>query len=122
MGMYCIQLAKASGLLVATTASPRNHELLKSLGADAVFDYKDPEVVAKIKQATGDTVTKAVDAISELDTQKVCAAALAPSGGTIILVQYPRDDATNRTDVKLQRTCLLDKMPRTSARRTVDAS
>ena len=38
MGLYAIQLAKLSGYKVVTVASPRNHELLKSYGADAVFD------------------------------------------------------------------------------------
>jgi NADPH:quinone reductase-like Zn-dependent oxidoreductase len=32
-----------------TTASPHNHALLKGLGADAVFDYKDPDVSTKIR-------------------------------------------------------------------------
>ena len=36
--MYAIQLAKLSGYKIATVASPRNHELLKSYGADVVFD------------------------------------------------------------------------------------
>ena len=38
VGLYAIQLAKLSGYKVVTVASPRNHELLKSYGADAVFD------------------------------------------------------------------------------------
>ena len=38
VGLYATQLAKASGYKVVTVASPRNHELIKSYGADAVFD------------------------------------------------------------------------------------
>ena len=38
VGQYAIQLAKIAGYRVVTTASPRNFELLKSYGADAVFD------------------------------------------------------------------------------------
>ncbi|KAJ3799574.1 chaperonin 10-like protein [Lentinula aff. detonsa] len=53
VGQYVVQLAKQSGLQVITTASPQNHELLKKLGADVVFDYKDPEVVAKIRAFCG---------------------------------------------------------------------
>ena len=37
---YAIQLAKLAGLKIATTASPAKHELVKSLGADVVVDYK----------------------------------------------------------------------------------
>lgn len=39
VGIYAIQLAKKMGAFVATTASPNNHELVKSLGADLVIDY-----------------------------------------------------------------------------------
>ena len=38
VGQYAIQLAKLSGYMVATVASPHNHELVKSLGAGVVFD------------------------------------------------------------------------------------
>lgn len=38
VGQYAIQLAKLSGYKVVTTASKRNHELVKSLGVDLVFD------------------------------------------------------------------------------------
>lgn len=38
VGQYAIQLAKLSGYKVATVASPHNHELVKNLGADVVFD------------------------------------------------------------------------------------
>ncbi|MCI1135838.1 NADP-dependent oxidoreductase [Enterococcus gallinarum] len=39
VGIYAIQLAKNAGAYVITTASPRNHELVKKLGADEVIDY-----------------------------------------------------------------------------------
>ena len=38
VGQFGIQLAKLSGYKVVTVASPRNHELVKSLGVDVVFD------------------------------------------------------------------------------------
>ncbi|GMF19603.1 unnamed protein product [Phytophthora lilii] len=38
-GQFGIQIAKAFGAEVITTASPRNAELVKSLGADQVIDY-----------------------------------------------------------------------------------
>ncbi|WP_340398406.1 NADP-dependent oxidoreductase [Paenibacillus sp. FSL H8-0079] len=40
VGIYAIQLAKNAGAHVITTASEKNHELLYSLGADQVIDYK----------------------------------------------------------------------------------
>lgn len=40
VGTFAIQLAKHLGVYVATTASAANTELVKSLGADLVIDYK----------------------------------------------------------------------------------
>jgi len=40
VGTFAIQLAKHLGAIVATTTSARNAELVKSLGADLVIDYK----------------------------------------------------------------------------------
>ena len=42
VGQYAIQLAKLSGYKVVTTASKRNHELVRGLGADLVFDVSSP--------------------------------------------------------------------------------
>ena len=102
VGQSLIQLAHASGYKVVTTASPRNFNLVKALGANEVFDYRDPEVVSKIKQATGDSLTKAVDAISDLASQRICAEALGPKGGKVALVQAAQESATTRKDVVLQ--------------------
>ncbi|UWU72790.1 NADP-dependent oxidoreductase [Bradyrhizobium sp. NC92] len=40
VGTFAIQLAKHLGAVVATTTSAKNVELVKSLGADLVIDYK----------------------------------------------------------------------------------
>jgi len=40
VGTIAIQLAKHLGATVATTASPANFDLVKSLGADVVIDYR----------------------------------------------------------------------------------
>lgn len=40
VGIYAIQLAKNAGATVITTASEKNHALLKELGADQVIDYR----------------------------------------------------------------------------------
>ncbi|OTB05985.1 hypothetical protein M426DRAFT_319362 [Hypoxylon sp. CI-4A] len=63
-GLYGIQYAKASGLTVITTASPRNFDYLKSLGADAVFDYKSPTCGADIRAFTNNKLKHAWDCTS----------------------------------------------------------
>ncbi|TWX66925.1 zinc-binding dehydrogenase [Colwellia sp. C1TZA3] len=53
VGQIAIQFAKLRGADVFTTAAKRNHKLVKSLGADAVFDYQDKKLCEKIRRALG---------------------------------------------------------------------
>lgn len=62
VGFHLIQLATLSGCRVITTASPANHSLLKSLGADVCFDYRDTDVLNKIKEVSGG-VWAAIDTV-----------------------------------------------------------
>lgn len=48
VGSNAIQLAKAAGYEVITTASPKNFEYVKRLGATRSFDYRSPTVVQDI--------------------------------------------------------------------------
>ncbi|THU44487.1 hypothetical protein C4D60_Mb02t07900 [Musa balbisiana] len=43
VGMFAVQLAKLGNLHVTATCGARNMELVRSLGADEVLDYKTPE-------------------------------------------------------------------------------
>ncbi|BFZ64103.1 hypothetical protein YB2330_005241 [Saitoella coloradoensis] len=66
VGASAVQLAARSGYTVISTASAHNHDLVISLGAAKVFDYKDPEVVSKIQDSvSGGEWVGAFDAISE---------------------------------------------------------
>ncbi len=49
VGTFAIQLAKHLGAFVATTTSAKNIELVKSLGADLIIDYKIEDFSAKLK-------------------------------------------------------------------------
>lgn len=48
VGSNAIQLAVAAGYEVISTASPKNFDYVKKLGASHVFDYKSPTVVDDI--------------------------------------------------------------------------
>jgi NADPH:quinone reductase-like Zn-dependent oxidoreductase len=61
-----------SGLRVVTTASPNHFDLVKSLGAEAVFDYHDPECGKKIREYTNNSLQYAFDAISVESSFKIC--------------------------------------------------
>lgn len=79
-GIYGIQFAKLSGYTVITTGSPKNHELLKSLGADHVFDYRSPTLVQDIRAAAGDNLSYAWDCHADQASANVCARALNQDG------------------------------------------
>lgn len=49
VGTFAIQLAKHLGATVATTASSTNIDLVKSLGADIVIDYKNEDFETILK-------------------------------------------------------------------------
>lgn len=70
VGTFAIQLAKYLGAHVATTASAKNHALVKSLGADVAIDYKTTrfEKVAKDQDVVldtqgGDTLLRSFEAV-----------------------------------------------------------
>ncbi|KAL0935867.1 uncharacterized protein CTRU02_208081 [Colletotrichum truncatum] len=52
LGVAAVQLARAIGVRnIIVTATSSRHQLLKDLGATHCFDYKDPDVSIKIKDA-----------------------------------------------------------------------
>ena len=59
-----IQIANNLGYTVLATASPHNHDYVKSLGAKYVFDYKDPDVVSKIRKAAGENLSLVYEYVS----------------------------------------------------------
>ncbi|KAI8822609.1 uncharacterized protein EV422DRAFT_524705 [Fimicolochytrium jonesii] len=95
-GTLAIQYAKLVGWKVITTCSPRNFDLVKSLGADEVFDYNDPEVINKIKAATNNSLTHVFDTISLEGSAKISAGVLAPKGkySGLLPTKAPRDDVS----------------------------
>lgn len=55
-GMAAIQLARASRMSsMVAIASAKNHQFLTSLGASHCFDYRDPDVVSKVRYALQET-------------------------------------------------------------------
>lgn len=88
-----------TGCEVITTSSPRNFDLCKKLGADKVFDYREPDVGAKIREATNDKLQLVFDTISEKGSPEICAAAMSSKGGhyssLLPVAQFPRDDVKN---------------------------
>lgn len=93
VGQYAIQLAKAAGCFVITTASTARHNYLRELGADICFDYKDPHVVTKIKQVAKTSLSYGFDCISEKGSIKqVCAALTGENAHVVTILPIPSDE------------------------------
>ncbi|KAI9810339.1 MAG: hypothetical protein M1827_006306 [Pycnora praestabilis] len=113
VGASAIQLAVASGITVATTASGRNHDYVKSLGAKLVFDYCSPDVVEDLVKALKETALVGVyDCISEEKTVKTCGDVLHQLGGGMIVTTRGKVGAPVGKglpqDVKVQGVFALD--------------
>jgi len=98
-GTLAIQFAKLSGLTVVATSSPHNFDLLKSYGADHVFDYNSPTVGADIREATDDKLQHVFDTIAYDSTAAIAAEAISSKGGKysslLTVKEFPRDDVSN---------------------------
>lgn len=93
LGLGAISLIKLSNpsIPIIATASPHNHELLKSRGVAAVFDYHDSDVSDKIKAWVSEHgyengIEKAFDTVSPKGSSTLTAAAFGKKGGKVITV------------------------------------
>ena len=84
VGTFAIQLAKHLGATVATTTSTANTELVKSLGADVIIDYKKEDFETLLKDY--DIVLNSQDPKTLEKSLKVLKA-----GGKIISISGPPD-------------------------------
>lgn len=84
VGTFAIQLAKHLGATVATTTSARNIDLVKSLGADIVIDYKKDDFETILKDY--DVVVNSQDAKTLEKSLRI----LKP-GGKLISISGPPD-------------------------------
>jgi len=86
VGTIAIQLAKATGARVITTARRRNHEFVRSLGADEVIDHTSDDYVAAVARLTqGKGVDVVFDTIGG-DTLARSALALSDGGRVVSIV------------------------------------
>jgi NADPH:quinone reductase-like Zn-dependent oxidoreductase len=97
MGTMLLQFSRLSGFRTITTCSPHNISLVKSYGAEFVFDYNSPSSISEIKQLldrSGGEVRHCVDCISTEASAKYCAEIIARGGeySSIGLATSPRTD------------------------------
>ena len=90
VGTLAIQLAKHVGATVATTTSTANVDLVRSLGADVVIDYKKEDFADVLRDY--DVVLNSLDKVTLEKSLRV----LKP-GGQLISISGPPDAAFART-------------------------
>ncbi|KAK5686145.1 hypothetical protein LTS10_002259 [Elasticomyces elasticus] len=87
VGSCAIQLATASGLDVVVTASPKNFDYCKNLGAKRCFNYRDTDVEDQIVKALeGKTVVGAYHAVGPDGAVQACARIVDRTKGKAIVV------------------------------------
>ncbi|KAG0675320.1 hypothetical protein C6P41_002271 [Kluyveromyces marxianus] len=108
VGQQLIQVAKKLNAYtkIITVASKGKEELLKSYGADDVYDYKDPDVIKKIKFKYTN-IRHAIDGISNQDSFVQTYRTLAEEGDVTLLhltMLSMRDipEAERRDNVKIE--------------------
>ncbi|SER25262.1 NADPH:quinone reductase [Gracilibacillus ureilyticus] len=94
VGTYAIQLAKEAGAYVCTTASPKNHELLISLGADEVIDYHTTDIKETLKDI--DLVLDTIGGETQNDSFEVLK---ENSGRLISIVGEPNQEKAKEKNV-----------------------
>ena len=112
VGTIAIQLAKSLGAFVATTTSTANVELVKSLGADQVIDYKKEDYLQQVSDF--DVVFDTMGGGHTLDAFKVIKA-----GGRVVSVNGEVDDILAR---KLGLNFIIRKILSLKARKITQAA
>lgn len=88
VGGNAIQLARAAGYRVVTTASAKNHERMRRLGAEAVFDYHDPDAANRIIDEVGGSAVAGILAVAT-GSAEPCLRIARATGATQIAMASP---------------------------------
>ena len=100
VGVFAVQLAKIAGTEVIATTSTDNVELVRSLGADQVIDYRIADFASTVKDI--DIVLDALGGETQVRSMGVLR-----SGGLIVTLQPPGIDAVLAKQMKV-RTALVE--------------
>ncbi|HEX5168639.1 MAG TPA: NADP-dependent oxidoreductase [Cyclobacteriaceae bacterium] len=98
VGLFALQFAKWKGAYVVATASERNIEFLRSLGADEIIDYTKHRLADKTKNA--DIV---FDSVATPEAQLESFKALKPGGKYISISTPAREELLKGFDISVTR-------------------
>jgi NADPH:quinone reductase-like Zn-dependent oxidoreductase len=98
VGSVAVQIAKAAGARVIGTASPNNHEFLRSIGADQVIDYRSQKFEDVVRNV--DLVLNTVDA----DTNARSIRVVREGGALVSIVGPPNAEACAAAKIRCAMT------------------
>jgi aspyridone synthetase trans-acting enoyl reductase len=99
-GAMAIQILRLAGFTPITTCSDSSAPLATHLGAAATFDYKSPTCGTEIREHTGNSLTLALDCITDMSSMAICYEALGSAGGRYVALDaFPLRGHTRRSVV-----------------------
>ncbi|KAJ5113102.1 alcohol dehydrogenase [Penicillium angulare] len=98
-GTMIMQFLKYCGFPIITTCSPHNFDLVKSYGADYVYDYKSENCAQKIREDNGNCLEWVIDCISEDHSMRFCYAAMGRAGGNYVALNPINDTLASKRKV-----------------------
>lgn len=90
VGSLAIQIAKNAGATVYTTASQKNQDYVKSLGADGIIDYQKDNFVEKISEWNPDGIDIVFDTLGG-GTYTTSFEVLKPKGCIVSILEQPNE-------------------------------
>lgn len=104
VGSQAVQLAAAAGYRVVATASPKNADYVRDLGAQEVLDYRDPRVVhALVRALRGRPLAGSIALGSNAAAACVRVAGALPGSGNVAVGTPPVDMAQLADAPRLRR-------------------
>jgi NADPH:quinone reductase-like Zn-dependent oxidoreductase len=98
VGHLAVQIAKHVGAAVVATTGTKDLAFVAGLGADVVFDYRQGDVVKRIRDAYPNGIRKALNGVADTAAANAYLDAM-DNGGTV--VDLPGAIDTSRTGVKV---------------------
>ncbi|GAB1212293.1 hypothetical protein ATERTT37_001431 [Aspergillus terreus] len=108
-----IQLTEyRSGYKPIATCSPHNFDLVRSRGAEAIFDYHSPTCAADIKAYTRSSLRYVLDIITDATSQAICHGAMGRTGGIYTALEAPSEalNPRKRTEARRNVGLFFDEM------------
>ncbi|KAI9035219.1 zinc-binding alcohol dehydrogenase family protein [Aspergillus affinis] len=80
-GTMALQFLRRAGYRAIATCSPRNADLVRFYGAEAVFDYQSEQCAEEIRSYTKNTLRYVLDCITAPETVGLCLGSIGRAGG-----------------------------------------